>query len=55
MKLLLKNTKGSCNREEKQEEDDLLKLINFLQTFNIAINFLIGLKIKNIRAKSIKE
>jgi len=35
MKPLLKNTKESCNREEKQEEDNLLKIIKFLQIFNI--------------------
>ena len=29
MKHLLKNTKESCNKEEKQEEDDLLQLIKF--------------------------
>ena len=27
MKPLLKNTKENCNREEKQEEDNMLKLI----------------------------
>ena len=37
MKLLLKNTKESCNREEKQEEDDSLKLIKLLQIFNFII------------------
>jgi len=29
MKPLLKNTKENCNREEKQEEDNLLEVINF--------------------------
>ena len=29
MKPLLKNTKESCNKEEKREEDELLKLIKF--------------------------
>jgi len=46
MKPLLKNTKGNCNREEKQEEDNLLKLIKFLKIFNI-INFLGGIE-KNL-------
>ena len=28
--IIKKNIKESCNREEKQEEDSLLQLINFL-------------------------
>ena len=35
MKPLLKNTKENYNREEKQEEDNLLQLIKFFQIFNI--------------------
>ena len=44
MKLQLKNTKESYNREEKQEEDNLLQLIKFSQINNI--NFYIGLEIE---------
>jgi len=35
MKPLLKNIKESCNREEKQEEDNLLKIINLYQFINM--------------------
>ena len=35
MKPLLKNTKESCNKEEKQEEDKLLEHIKFLYIFNL--------------------
>ena len=35
MKLLLKNTKESYSREEKQEEDNLRKIINLKQIFII--------------------
>ncbi len=42
MKPLLKNTKENYNREEKQEEDNILELIEFLLIFNI-INFYRGL------------
>ena len=33
MKLLLKNTKESYNREEKREEDNLLNIIKLLEIF----------------------
>ena len=37
----MKNTKENYNKEEKQEEDDLLKLIKFLQVIKI-FNFVFG-------------
>ena len=45
MKRRLKNIKESYNREEKQEEDSLLDLINLLLCFDIP-NFLEGFKNK---------
>ena len=41
MKRLLKNTKENCNREEKQEEDNLQKTYKAFVT-NTTINFYRG-------------
>jgi len=37
MKPLLKNTKESCNREEKQEEDNLIQAYKVYETLIILI------------------
>jgi len=41
----LKNIKESCSREEKQEEDNLIQIIKFMQNFN-NINILESFKYK---------
>ena len=47
MKHPLKNTKGSCNKEEKQEKDNPLKLIKFFES-SILLVFQEELKIKKL-------
>jgi len=36
----LKNTKGNCNKEEKQEEDNLI-FTSQISTYFLIINFLV--------------